>query len=175
MKQSNEIAYQLKVILKGSKPTVWRRLQVLGNIDLHSLHQIIQTAMGWANLHLYRFEVNGTNYGVIDSKDDFYGLHFEDARKIKLNKVVSYDKSKTKFIYEYDFGDSWEHEIIVEQMIPFKDGVKYPTLLSGRQSCPPEDCGGLRGYALLLKSVRNPIEEEYERMMESCKTARILK
>jgi hypothetical protein len=173
MEHNNGVIYQLKVTLKGSKPAIWRRLQVQGNTDLHRLHEIIQNTMGWSNLHLYRFEIKGTKYGEISPEDDYWGLHFEDAQSTQLRRVI--DGEKSKFNYEYDFGDNWEHEITVEKIIPAKAGVQYPVLLCTRQACPPEDCGGLRGYAELSETIRNPIEEEYARIMEECKIARIFK
>jgi hypothetical protein len=173
MEPTNELVYQLKVILKGSKPAVWRRLQVSGSTNFQSLHRILQTAMGWSNSHLYRFEIDGIQYGDVVFEEDFYGPHFEDARKVQLKKTIPYEKAH--FSYEYDFGDSWEHEIIIEKILPAKSGIQYPLILCGKQDCPPEDCGGLRGYAEIQKTICNPIVEEYGRMMEACKTARILK
>lgn len=173
MEQNNDLVYQLKIVLKGSKPAIWRRLLVPASIDLQTLHSVIQTAMGWANLHLYRFEIDRVKYGDIGLKDDFCELRFEDARKAQLKKAVPYEK--TRFSYEYDFGDGWEHEIIIEKILPARDGMKYPVLLCGKQACPPEDCGGMRGYAELLESVPNPVVKEYGRMMEACKPARTLK
>jgi hypothetical protein len=173
MELNNEFVFQLKVILKGSKPTIWRRLQIPGSIDLHDLHRVIQTAMGWSNLHLYRFEINGIQYGDCVLKYDFLGPRFEDARKAQLKKIVSYEK--TRFSYEYDFGDGWEHEVIVEKILPARPGIAYPALLCGKQECPPEDCGGIRGYIELVESFPNPVVKEYGRMMEVHKPARTLK
>jgi hypothetical protein len=88
----------------------------------------------------------------------------QPARRVKLSEV--YHGPKTKFMYEYDFGDSWEHEILFEKEMPAEPGSHYPVCLEGERACPPEDCGGVWGYADLLKVIKNPEHEEYEEMME---------
>jgi len=164
-KPANEEAYQLKVTLRESKPLIWRRIQVPSNITLHRLHMILQYVMGWTNSHLYSFDIAGTEYSIPDPvEDDFNELHFVDSRRTQLNKVAS--REKARFSYEYDFGDSWEHEILVERILPAESGTQYPVCLAGKRACPPEDCGGIWGYADLLKIIRDPTHEEYERMME---------
>lgn len=91
-------------------------------------------------------------------------LHFMDSRRTKLSKVVTREKSG--FAYEYDFGDSWEHQILVEKILPPEPGGQYPVCLAGKRACPPEDCGGIWGYDELLETIRDPLHEEYESMME---------
>ena len=159
----NEVIYQLKVTLKESKPLIWRRFQVPGNASLHKLHRILQTVMGWTNSHLYRFEINEIEYGMPDPEDDFYELHFEDSSKVRLVKVLPFEKDR--FTYEYDFGDSWQHDILIEKILPVELGANYPICLFGKRACPPEDCGGIWGYSDLLRIIRKPKDEEYERMM----------
>ena len=160
-KQAYETVYQIKVTLKDSKPLIWRRVQVPDSITLHRLHMILQPAMGWTNSHLYRFEIAGTEYGLPDPDGE---LPFVDSRRNKLNKVVQ--NEKTGFLYEYDFGDGWDHEIIIEKILPAESGAQYPVCLDGKRACPPEDCGGIWGYADLLKIIRKPSHEQYEEMME---------
>lgn len=156
--------YQLKVTLKGSRPAIWRRFQVAGDITLHKLHLVLQAVMGWTNSHLYRFEVGGADFGEPDPENEFYGLKMKNSKRTKLGQVVP--GKKAKFTYEYDFGDSWEHEVLVEKLLPPEPGRRYPVCLAGERACPPEDCGGIWGYADLLKVIRNPAHEEYEEMME---------
>jgi hypothetical protein len=142
---ANGGVYQLKVTLTESKPPIWRRFQVAGNITLHRLHLILQDVMGWTNSHLYRFDIGGIQYSIPDpEEDEFNGLHFVDSRRTKLSKVVP--REKARFTYEYDFGDSWEHEILVEKMISPESGAQYPVCLAGKRACPPEDCGGIWAY-----------------------------
>ena len=122
---ANEMIYQLKVTLKGSKPPIWRRLQVSSHTPLPQLHTVLQIVMGWDDYHLHQFFVNGVFYGIPDP--DFDDLEMQNEKKIKLQQLVSGEKFK--FIYEYDFGDSWEHDIIVEKCLPLEKGVLYPVCL----------------------------------------------
>ncbi len=157
----NESIYQLKVTLKGIKPPIWRRVQVAGGISLHKLHQILQVVMGWDDDHLHHFTVGGVDFG--EPHPD-YGLEMRSDRRAKLSQVVSGEKAK--FIYEYDFGDSWEHMILVEKILPAEAGVRYPVCIAGKRACPPEDCGGIWSYAHLLDVIQNPNDPEYEDKIE---------
>jgi hypothetical protein len=151
--------YQLKITLRGSRPPIWRRVQVSSDVTLAKLHKIIQVAMGWGEEHLHVFDVGGISYGEPDPE-----LEFENERRIRLNEVAPREKSK--FRYEYDFGDSWEHEILVEKRLPAEPGVHYPRCIKGIRACPPEDCGGVWGYANLLETIQDPTNPEYEDMRE---------
>ena len=97
-------------------------------------------------------------------EDAFNELHFVDSRRTKLSKAVPHEKAR--LTYEYDFGDSWEHQILVEKIQPPHPGAQYPVCLAGKRACPPEDCGGICGYGELLEVIRDPTHEEYESMME---------
>ena len=151
--------YQIKVTLRDSKPPIWRRLQVTGDTTLNSLHLILQEAMGWEGYHLYQFIVGQTYFGEPDPDFDA-----EDDSKVKLSQIMPLEKQK--FTYEYDFGDSWLHEILVEKILPPEPGVRYPLCLKGKRACPPEDCGGVWGYDTLLETIKDPGNEEYEEMMD---------
>jgi len=148
-------AYQIKVSLRGAKPPIWRRLKVPASSTLADLHRIIQYAMGWDDYHLHAFDVGGTRYGIPDPE-----LELRDEARARLRDVAPADGAK--FRYEYDFGDGWEHDIIVEKILD--EPVKQPVLLAGRRACPPEDCGGIWGYARLLEVLADPQHEEYEEM-----------
>jgi hypothetical protein len=160
-KSSAGSIYQIKVTLKGSKPPIWRRFQVGSNITLYKLHNILQYVMGWEGYHLYMFRIGGKEFGELDPE---YGAEVESAQKTRLDRLVLGEK--TKFIYEYDFGDSWEHEILIERILPPQVGARYPVCLDGKRACPPEDCGGIWGYADLLQTIQDPDNEEYEEMMQ---------
>ena len=153
--------YQLKVTLKYSKPPIWRRIEVPGNTRLDKLHDILQTTMGWWNAHLHQFIVGGTYYG--EPHPD-YGFDMRDERKVKLNQIAPGEKSK--FVYEYDFGDSWEHVILVEKVLPPEKGVHYPRCIKGKRACPPEDVGGVWGYDDFVEAVKDPNHPEHEDMLE---------
>ncbi len=153
--------YQLKVTLKDSKPPIWRRLQVSADTKLSRLHWILQEAMGWTNSHMHQFIVGRTYYGEPDPDLDFV---VEDERKITLGQAAP--GAKKKFVYEYDFGDGWEHDILVEKVLEPEPGVKYPFCVEGKRACPPEDCGGVWGYEEFLEAIRDPNHPEHESMLE---------
>jgi hypothetical protein len=156
---AGEEIYQLKVTLKGSKPPIWRRIQVAGDTRLDRLHLILQTVMGWENYHLHQFIVGGTWFGE-PSPDDYYEV--EDERRVTLARIARGEKFK--FTYEYDFGDGWEHELLVEKILAPESGAAYPRCLTGKRACPPEDVGGVWGYADFLEAVRNPSHPEHKDM-----------
>jgi len=152
---------QLKVTLRDSKPPIWRRIQVKNNITLYKLHQVLQVVMGWQNAHLHQFIISGTYYGQPHSD---YGFEVRSERGAKLNQVAAHEKFK--FLYEYDFGDSWQHEILIEKILPLNPEVRYPLCLKGKRACPPEDCGGIWGYEDLLGILHDPNHSNYEEMLE---------
>jgi Plasmid pRiA4b ORF-3-like protein len=155
--------YQLKVTLQDSKPPIWRRVQVPADIKLSHLHNVLQLVMGWDNAHLHQFIIDGTYYGMTGPDLDMMDMEVEDERKVKLNAVVG---PKGKFVYEYDFGDSWEHRIVVEKALPPEAGTKYPLCTAGARNGPPEDCGGIWGYADLLAALKDPKHPEHDDMEE---------
>jgi Plasmid pRiA4b ORF-3-like protein len=155
------VVYQIKVTLKESKPPIWRRIQVTSATTLAQLHQIVQCVMGWEGYHLYRFEVGGMEYGDPRMLEEMEG---EDARRVALETLVQGEKAK--FLYEYDFGDSWDHELRIEKVLPYEAGKRYPVCLTGKRACPPEDCGGIWGYASFLDTIQDPQHPEHEEMLE---------
>ena len=156
---------QLKVVLLGSKPSVWRRLQVPGDASLDWLHAVLQVAIGWTNSHLHQFKVGGDCYS--DTRHHFAEYEGDpeilEARKFTLRQIAP--RVQDAFGYEYDFGDSWEHEITVEKILP-PDAVvaKTAICLDGARACPPEDCGGVWGYDNLLKILKNRKLPEHKSM-----------
>ncbi|NOY49079.1 MAG: plasmid pRiA4b ORF-3 family protein [Chlorobi bacterium] len=157
--------YQIQIGLKGSKPKIWRRILVPSDLLLSDFHKIIQTTMGWTNSHLHQFIKNRTFYLQRMADDDLWDdLDNVDYSKMKISDLLK--KEKDKIIYEYDFGDSWEHDIILEKIE--KNGVNeiIPTCLTGKNNCPPEDCGGIWGYSNLLEILKHPEHEEYEEYVE---------
>ena len=155
--------YQLKVTLDDSKPPIWRRILVPDDITLADLHEIIQRAMGWGNYHLHMFDVFGQVFG--DPEDDEYGdFGTKDEKRYRLNQLGLHEKAK--FSYEYDFGDSWEHTILLEKILPAEKGAHYPVCIKGKRACPPEDVGGVRGYDDFLEAIANPKHPERKEMLE---------
>ena len=153
--------YQLKITLKGSKPPIWRRIQVTSDTTLARLHRILQRVMGWEDYHLYQFVVGGMEYSDPRVLEEMEG---EDAQRVALATLVWGEKCT--FLYRYDFGDSWDHELLVEKILPWDEGKRYPRCLAGKRACPPEDCGGIWGYADFLATIRDPKHPEHEAMLE---------
>jgi len=152
--------YQLRIDLREIKPPIWRRLLVPGDITLYKLHQIIQVAMPWDSYHLYEFSIGGERFGD-PSEDDWEPPR--SARRYRLNQMV---RAGQKFAYVYDFGDSWEHEIKVEKVLPAEPGVRYPVCITGKRAGPPEDCGGPWGYLEMLAALADPKHAEHDSMLE---------
>ena len=153
--------YQLKVTLLDTRPPVWRRIQVRGDIRLSRLHQVLQIAMGWTDSHLHQFIIDGQYYG---EPDDEFGMPTVNEQRVLLNQVV-HGRNAT-FHYEYDFGDSWQHRILVEAVLDPTPRQRYPVCLDGKRGCPPEDVGGAGGYAEFLAAIKDPRHEEHETMLE---------
>ena len=152
--------YQLKVTLRYTKPPIWRRLEVRGDIKLGRLHRILQVAMGWADCHLHQFIVRGRYFGPPNLE-----LGLENENRIRLDQVLQ--KPKDKMIYEYDFGDSWEHNVVLEKVLPFTQGERrYPVVTGGKRACPPEDCGGVGGFYTMLEVLQDPDHPEHEEYSE---------
>ena len=152
------LVYQMKITLEEVKPPIWRRIQVKGDITLKVLHKIIQLVMGWSNSHLHEFSIFGESYGDPEQE---VGL---DEKKVRLKKLNL--EEKDKFIYTYDFGDNWEHVILVEKILPMDAEAQYPICLKGKRSCPPEDCGVPWGYMDLLDVLNDPNDPEYDERIE---------
>lgn len=157
--------YQIQVALARSKPKIWRRLLVPSELLLSDFHKIIQTSMGWTNSHLHQFIKDQTFYTKRYPDDDTWEeLDNVDYAKIKISNLLK--KEKDKIVYEYDFGDSWEHDIILEKILLYDQNIKYPVCVAGKMNCPPEDCGGVWGYSDMLEILKNPDHEEYDSFIE---------
>lgn len=162
----SERLYQFKITLNDSQPLIWRRIQVK-NCTLDKLHERIQTSMGWTNSHLHQFEINGERYGdpvlLDDGYDDFYCV---DSTVTKISEIVPKDGRRFGFTYQYDFGDNWEHEVVFEGCLRAESGQRYPLCLEGERACPPEDVGGIGGYAEYLDALADPNHERYQEFLE---------
>lgn len=157
-----DLVYQLKVTLKGSHPPIWRRLQVRGDIPLSRLHRVLQIAMGWTDSHMHQFRVGARYYGVPDR--EFGDSETLDERRFQLIQIAQTDKAR--FIYEYDFGDSWEHDIAIEKIFKPDGALQHPMCLAGKRACPPEDVGGVWGYERFLQVIQDPDDPEHEDLLE---------
>ncbi len=158
----SDTVYQLKVTLKDTHPPVWPRIQVRGDIRLSQLHRVLQIAMGWSDSHLHQFRVGGQYYGVPDR--EFGDSETIPKSRVQLNQIAQTDKAR--FYYEYDFGDSWEHEIAVEKIFKPASEFKHPLCLAGKRACPPEDVGGTPGYENFLEVLAQHDNPERQELVE---------
>jgi|SRR5262245_2623570 len=148
--------FGLRIALLNHRPEIWRRILVPGSLRLNRLHLVCQEVMGWTNSHLHQFRIG----------DAMYGMHFDDWPEEELNeaefKLASVAHAGERFHYDYDFGDAWEHELLVERADTIRPVLKFAVCLDGANACPPEDCGGTGGYADLLDVLANPDRKERE-------------
>ncbi len=169
MNDKNSI-YQFKITLKGISPAIWRRIQVPASYSFWDLHVAVQDAMGWLDSHLHVFRVINPETDVVDEIGIPNIDPFHDDQPClagwEIPLSAYFTKPGTSADYEYDFGDSWEHEILLEKIEDRSQGQKYPRCLAGKRACPPEDCGGTWGYEELLETIRDPSHEEYESTIE---------
>ena len=156
--------YQLKIILRDSRPPIWRRVLAPADFTLAKLHWVIQHAMGWTNSHLHHFKVGEAYYSLPTPYTDRDELEERDSRKVRLDQIAP--RAKMKLTYEYDFGDSWEHDVVVEKILPPDPALKHPVCLKGKGACPPEDVGGVWGYANFLEAISDLNHEEHEMYLE---------
>jgi hypothetical protein len=161
----SERVYQFKVTLKDTQPPIWRRIQVK-DCALDKLHEHIQTAMGWTNSHLHHFDSGGQRYGdPLLVQENFEEMGYEDSTRTRLSDILPKTGKRFRFDYEYDFGDSWHHDVLVEGCVVAEPGGRYPVCVEGARACPPEDVGGVWGYADFLDAIPDPGHEQHEDML----------
>ncbi|MGA3024999.1 MAG: plasmid pRiA4b ORF-3 family protein [Bryobacteraceae bacterium] len=151
--------YQLKITLLGTRPPIWRRVLVPADLTLAQIHDVLQVAMGWEDCHLHEFRIGRQRFGAPDPEEDSL-----DEGKVRLSDVLK--RAGAKAEYTYDFGDGWEHSIVVEKVLTPEPGVAYPVCTAGKRRGPPEDCGGPYGYYELVEAVRDPKHERHEEMRD---------
>jgi hypothetical protein len=152
--------YELDVRLREIEPAIWRTIELPGLSSLEDVHLAIQVAMGWMHSHLHQFVIAGSNYGMADV-DGAEDLELEDERQFRLQDLV---ENGGTFVYEYDFGDGWEHEVTVKK-VTIQAKPPKPRCTAGARACPPEDCGGPGGYENLLQVLRDPKHTEHGSMV----------
>ncbi len=159
--------HRMKVTLLGTDPPIWRRLPAPSSTTLGQLHHVLQEVMGWEDCHLHEFAIGASRYGPRgQTLDSGWERPPKNEAAARLYSVAPLG---TRFMYEYDFGDGWRHEVVVEQVdkVPADEpGADGPVCLSGQRACPPEDCGGVWGYEHLLEVVADPAHEEHADMLE---------
>ena len=153
-------AHVLRVSLRDVEPEVWRRIAVVSDMALPKLAKALEQAMGWEGHHLHVFDVGGVQFGQPDEDTDYV----INEKAAKVSHLLP--REGTSLRWDYDFGDGWEHDVVVEAVEPLNPKTKYPVVLDGERACPPEDVGGPPGYEELLRVLSNPKHKEYKHMRE---------
>jgi hypothetical protein len=152
--------FTLKVTLEGIRPPIWRRFVVPAGISLAQLHRVLQVVMGWTDSHLHQFERGRVIYGLPDPE---FGGHYEDERRTRLDAVLQ--READWMTYDYDFGDSWTHRVVLEG-VEAADSARSAVILAGKRACPPEDCGGVWGYERVVSAAQDPNHPEHPEVRE---------
>lgn len=155
-------AYLLKITLAFSDPPIWRRIRVPGETTLSKLHQIIQRCMGWNDIHDHRFLVGKVFYAPSEDGEIWEKTGERDETAFHLAMLEN--DMKWCFTYIYDFGDGWEHQIELEQIIPTQQDLHSVILIDGERACPPENVGGIPGYEEFLLIINDPRHEHHRKV-----------
>jgi hypothetical protein len=157
---------QIKVTLLHTKPLVWRRLLVPADMMLDQLHLVIQASMEWLDSHLHQFRVGDVSFRAedpfVESERDEDSV---DECQVQLSTVLK--RVGDEALYTYDFGDDWEHSILLEKTLPRDPNSAYPVCIAGKRCGPLDDTGGPYGYHHMLQVLKDPKHEEYEELMQS--------
>lgn len=157
--------HQLKVTLRGVRPPIWRRIIVASDTPLSELAALLEAAMGWMGGHLHAFHVGDVVYEMPDPDSLGSGLQLStDERTVTVAEVL--DGPKARLRWDYDFGDDWEHDVVVEEVLTADPALDYPICVTGRRACPPDDCGGTFGYADLLAALKDPRHDRHDELTE---------
>jgi len=156
-KRPQDQIFQIHLSLPETEPLVWRRIHVSGLFTLEALHSVFQMVMGWQMTHLYEFKIGPHRYSDPDE--------FDNSVKSPQISIAAALAGHTSFQYTYDFGDNWEHEVLVEGITASDKNFNYPICVGGENACPPEDCHGVPGYANLKKIISNANDPEFGDML----------
>jgi hypothetical protein len=143
----------LRIELEQIEPLIWRRVAVRTSVNLEMLHRVVQATMGWHDAHLWQFTADDRRYSMLIPDDTYWNERIIDARTTKLSTLLA--NGSKEIGYVYDFGDNWEHRIVVEKVKSPEGKTLYPQFLGGERRCPPEDCGGIPGYYDFLDKIED--------------------
>lgn len=161
---SSDAIAVLRVEIEYIEPLIWRRVAVPTSMNLKALHKVIQAAMGWLDYHLWEFTADERRYGIPIPDDLDWNRRIDNAASTKLSVLLT--TGVTEFGYMYDFGDDWEHRIIVEAVKSAEAGESYPRFLGGERRCPPEDCGGPPGYFEFIENIASKRSKKAKESLE---------
>jgi hypothetical protein len=176
--------YVFKVSLNNSSPKIWRRIAVPKEYTFFDLHCAIQDVVGWTDSHLHDFSLDTRSQSKSkrsgmgkmikiefpNPEDDDWGGFMGSEKSEKMDERAEYisewfpEKMK-QCTYTYDFGDNWDHTVLFEKELDRDPKAKYPQCLSGKNTCPPEECGSVWGYEDLQKILKNPKHKEHKNML----------
>lgn len=167
-----ELVHRFLIVLTGTDPVIWRRIEVAETYSFWDLHVAIQDAMGWMDCHLHEFrlldagERRVVSIGIPTGEESadcpvLPGWHVPVSQFFERREWHSPPAT-----YAYDFGDDWEHVVIHEGLEPVDESRTYPRCVSGEGRCPPEDCGGPHGYVEFLLAYVDPNHEQHESMVQ---------
>jgi hypothetical protein len=156
--------YQLKVTLQDIEPAVWRRVQIWEDTTLAQLHDVLQAVMNWQDYHLHEFTIGRRLFSVPDPDYDMCERKIIDERRQRLSQVIPH--VGTQFLYLYDFGDNWRHDLLLESILLPEPTAQYPRCTAGARQTPPEDVGGTPGYQEYLEVLADPQHDEHEEMLQ---------
>ena len=159
-KKEEPAVYQLKITLLGIEPPIWRRIQVPNTLLLCCLHDALQAVLGWTDSHLHQFVKDGTYWSDPEWYEDYDDIEVIDESRVRIGRVLKIEGESVR--YDYDFGDNWQHEVVLEKILPTPAVRPSPRCLGGERHRPPEDVGGTSGYEEFLVVIFDPTHEEYE-------------
>lgn len=168
MREKYNRVYQFRIRLEDIEPDIWRVIQVPETYSFWDLHIAIQDAMGWHDYHLHEFILINS----LSGKKSRIGIPPEEILDDETipgwkEMIADYFSLENKSaIYIYDFGDNWQHNVTLEEILPKEEKQDYPRCIDGQRACPPEDCGSIPGYEDILEILDNPDDEEYEETLE---------
>jgi hypothetical protein len=151
----------LRVALRGVEPPIWRRFRVPAELSLPALHRVLQRVMGWRNAHLHEFVAGGISFSDPAEEDNYDPI---DERRLRLSQLIR--RPGDRITYVYDFGDGWLHDLMLERVVhepPVRSSV---VCLAGARACPPEDCGGIGGYAAFLAAIGDPTDDRHDELRD---------
>jgi Plasmid pRiA4b ORF-3-like protein len=160
-RRTTPTVYELHIELEDIEPLIWRRILVPATITLPKLHDLLQLVMGWTNSHLHSFEIGERAFSAAGA--DLEELQMLNEKKYTLEDVLG--DSIREFVYEYDFGDGWRHQIKVRSVAKPNSDWFYPLCVAGARAAPPDDVGGPGGYEEFLRAINDPKHEEHDSML----------
>ena len=155
---------RLRVELQDLEAKIWRRIDMPLSSTLEALHEAIQRSMGWTFSHLWEFEIGDRRYSDPSFREFDEEAAFYSAKGLRLGTVIA--RGVDRFVYVYDFGDDWRHDVIVEEVRDGDPDMEYPAFVEGARRCPPEDVGGARGFMDFLEAVLDPTHEEHQALLD---------